>query len=278
MRVPGHLVLLFLGSCCFGIHTRSSGWTGAMVWALASSSNPSKREASFFSVDPHEANLQPHLFLFNSALRFNPLSLLLGSYLTNSFLFCTCIWVFPSSQDLRLYSAFPWVLSKELLYKAFLRILLSYPSPRWLLFLSVNKLLRLHQTAICAITGCLSLSSNPLLLSEVSSLPVTLTYLTLLSYKRVLHLSTSFSISSLARLRVKANYQGPPKESLRHTFSFYPRKTLYACLLLGAHLPSAWSLFIYSLVTLQSNSFSIGCGSLPPCMTLSLLTIWWFEQ
>ena len=33
--------------------------------------NPSKCEASFFSVDPHQANLQPNLVLLNSHLRFN---------------------------------------------------------------------------------------------------------------------------------------------------------------------------------------------------------------
>ena len=34
--------------------------------------NPSKCEASFFSVVPHQANLQPNLFLLGSRLRFNP--------------------------------------------------------------------------------------------------------------------------------------------------------------------------------------------------------------
>ena len=34
--------------------------------------DPSKCEASFFSVDPHEANLQPNLLLLGSRLRFNP--------------------------------------------------------------------------------------------------------------------------------------------------------------------------------------------------------------
>ena len=34
--------------------------------------NPSECEASFFSVDPHQANLQPHLLLLGSRLRFNP--------------------------------------------------------------------------------------------------------------------------------------------------------------------------------------------------------------
>ena len=34
--------------------------------------NPSKSMASFFSVDPNQANLQLHFLLFNSSLRFNP--------------------------------------------------------------------------------------------------------------------------------------------------------------------------------------------------------------
>ena len=34
--------------------------------------NPSKCEVSFFSVDPHQANLQPNLLLLGSRLRFNP--------------------------------------------------------------------------------------------------------------------------------------------------------------------------------------------------------------
>ena len=36
--------------------------------------NPSKFEASFFSVDPHQANLQPNLLLLSFHLRFNPIS------------------------------------------------------------------------------------------------------------------------------------------------------------------------------------------------------------
>ena len=40
--------------------------------------NPSKCEASFFSVDPHLANLQPNLLLFGSRLRFNPTPTFLG--------------------------------------------------------------------------------------------------------------------------------------------------------------------------------------------------------
>ena len=40
--------------------------------------NPSKCEASFFSVDPHQANLQPNLLLLGSRLRFNPTPTFLG--------------------------------------------------------------------------------------------------------------------------------------------------------------------------------------------------------
>ena len=39
--------------------------------------NPSKYEASF-SVDPHQPNLQPNLFLLGSRLRFNPTPTFLG--------------------------------------------------------------------------------------------------------------------------------------------------------------------------------------------------------
>ena len=40
--------------------------------------NLSKCEASLFSVDPHQANLQPDLFLFGSCLHFNPTPTFLG--------------------------------------------------------------------------------------------------------------------------------------------------------------------------------------------------------
>ena len=40
--------------------------------------NPSKCESSFFSVDPHQVNLQPNFLLLNSCLRFNPTPTFLG--------------------------------------------------------------------------------------------------------------------------------------------------------------------------------------------------------
>ena len=63
----------------------------------------------------------------------------------------------------------------------------------------------LHQAASRAITGCLSSSPIPLLLTEASLPPlrVTLTQFTLFSYERAFCFPTSFPISGLARLGVK---------------------------------------------------------------------------
>ena len=115
---------------------------------------------------------------------------------------------FPLLKALRCTSASSWGLSKEpllLLYKAFLRPVLTYASPEWFPFLSatnINKLERLHQAASRAINCCLSSSPIPLLLSG-ASLRVTQTHFTLSSYEWALCLPTSFSISSLDRLGVK---------------------------------------------------------------------------
>ena len=70
---------------------------------------------------------------------------------------------------------------------------------------NIAKLERLHRAASRAITGCLSSSPIPLLLTETSLPPlrVTLTHFTLFSYERALRLPTSFPISGLARLGVK---------------------------------------------------------------------------
>ena len=95
-----------------------------------------------------------------------------------------------------------------LLYKAYRWPLLTYASPEWFPFLSVtnvSKLERLYQAASRIITGCLSSSPIPLLLSEVSLPPlrVTLTHFALSSYELALCLRTSIPISGLARLGVK---------------------------------------------------------------------------
>ena len=178
--------------------------------------NPSKCEASFFSVDPHQANLQPNLFLLGSHLRFNSTPTFLGVTFDRTFSFSKHVSslkakFFPRFKALRCISVSSWGPSKEslsVLYKAFLWPPLTYASSRWFPFPGVTnltKLERLHRAASRAITGCLSSSPIPLLLTEASLLPlrVTLTHFSLFSYKRALRLPTFFSISGLARLGVK---------------------------------------------------------------------------
>ena len=70
---------------------------------------------------------------------------------------------------------------------------------------NTTKLERLHRAASRAITGCLSSSPIPPLLTEASLPPlrVILTHFALSSYERALRLPTSFPISGLARPGVK---------------------------------------------------------------------------
>ena len=146
-----------------------------------------------------------------------PLQLFLGSPSTALFTFFSKhvsslkAKFFPRFKTLRCISASSWGPYKEslsFLYKSFLRPLFIYASPGWFPFPSttnITKLERLHRAAGGAITGCLSSSPIPLLLTETSLSPlrVTLTHFTLSSYERVLRLPTSFPISGLARLEVK---------------------------------------------------------------------------
>ena len=167
-------------------------------------------------MDPHQANLQPNLLLLDSRLRFNPTPTFLGVTFDRTLSFSKHVSslkakFFPRLKALRCISASSWGPSKEslsVLYKSFLRSLLTYASPGWFPFLSatnLTKLERLHRAASRAITGCLSSSHFPLLLSEafLPPLRVTLTHFTLFSYERALRLPTSFPISGLARLGVK---------------------------------------------------------------------------
>ena len=132
--------------------------------------NPSKCEASFFSVDPHQANLQPNLLLC-SRLRFNPTPTFLGVTFDRTLSFSKHVSslkakFFPRLKALRCISA------------SFLRSLVTYASPGWFPFLSatnITKLERLHRSASRAITGCLSSCPIPLLLTEASLPPLRVT-------------------------------------------------------------------------------------------------------
>ena len=147
---------------------RSERWSE--YWCLPL--NPSKCEASLFSVDPHQANLQPNLLLLGSHLRFNPTSTFLGVTFGRTLSFSKHVSslkakFFPRLKALRCISVLSWGPSKEFLfflYKSFLLSLLTYASPGWFHFLSATNLTkweRLHRAASRAITGCLSSSPYP---------------------------------------------------------------------------------------------------------------------
>ena len=127
--------------------------------------NPRKCESSFFSVDPHQANLQPNLLLLGSRLPFNPTPTFLGVTFDRTLSFSKHISslkakFFLRIKALRCISASSLVPSKEslsFLYKAFLRPFLTYALPGWFPFLSatnITKLERLYRAASRAITGC----------------------------------------------------------------------------------------------------------------------------
>ena len=113
---------------CGGGHTRSSvrleRWSE--YWCLPL--DPSKCEASFFLVDPHQANLQPNLLLLGSRLRFNPTPTFLGVTFDRTLSFSEHVFslkakFFPRLKVLRCISASSWGRSKEslsVLYKSFL--------------------------------------------------------------------------------------------------------------------------------------------------------------
>ena len=167
--------------------------------------NSSKCEASF-SVDPHQANLQPNLLLLGSRLRFNPTPTFPGvtfdcTLSISKHVSSLKAKFFPRLKALRCISTSSWGPSKEsltLLYKSFLRSLLTYASPGWFPFLSatnITKLERLHRAASRAITGCLSSSPIPLLLTEASLPPLS-------SHERALRLPTSQTRSETKTLQI----------------------------------------------------------------------------
>ena len=221
--------------------------------------NPSKCEASFFSVDPHQANLQPNLLLLGSRLRFNPTPTFLGVTFDRIISFSKHVSslkakFFPRLKALRRISASSWGPSKQslsVLHKAFLLPLLTYAStimlslPSLLCFHSLltyasfgpfSLVLLFHRAASRVITSCLSSSPIPFLLSEASLPPirVTLTHFTLSSYEQALCLPTFFSISCLERFGVKPRLCRSSWRAFASTHplmlpSFSPRVALLAC-------------------------------------------------
>ena len=116
----------------------------------------------------------------------------------------------------------------------------------------------LHRAASRAISGCLSTSPIPVLLSEVSLPPLRVTqiHFTLSFYERALRLPTSFPISGLARLGVKPRLC---KSSWRAFASTHPLILLSTSAREGSScLPSLFSLEP-AFVTVEST-FSSPCS------------------
>ena len=260
--------------------------------------NPSKCEASFFTVDPHQANLQPNFLLLGSRLRFNPTPTFLGVTFDRTLSFSKHISSLkakfsPRLKVLRCICASSWGPSKEslcVLYKSFLRLLLTYASPGWFPFLSATnftKLERLHRAASRAITGCLSSSPIFLLLTEASLPPlrVTLNHFTLSSYERALRLPTSFLISGLARLGVKprlcrSSWRAFASTHLLMLTSTCSREALLAC----PHSPP-WNLPSFTVESTLSTPCSRSDpphsrqgAALAHLDSLSSLMIWYSGQ
>ena len=89
------------------------------------------------NVRPSSSQWIPHLFLFNSRLRFNATPIFLGIIFDRALSFSKHVLsmkakFFPRLKTLRCISASSWHPFKEslsVLYKAFLRPLLTYASP-----------------------------------------------------------------------------------------------------------------------------------------------------
>ena len=109
--------------------------------------------------------------------------------------------ILSTPQSLRSIATASWGPTKEslsLLYKAFVRSVLTYASPGWFPFLcntATNHLEVLHRAACRVITGCLFSTPSSLLLLEAQLPPLKLTleHQTLYSFERALRLPLDFS-------------------------------------------------------------------------------------
>ena len=182
---------------CCPILPRLETWSN--LWRLPL--NPKKCESFFFSTDPHQATFQPRLNLLGFPLLFNPTPKFLGVTFDRTLSFgahvqSLCFKFYPRHKALRSIATASWGPTKEslsLLYKAFVRPVLTYASPGWFPFLcntATNHLEVLHRAACRVITGCLISTPSSLLLLEAQLPPLKLTleHQTFYSFERALRL------------------------------------------------------------------------------------------
>ena len=171
--------------------------TCSNLWRLPL--NPKKCESSFFSTDPHQATFQPRLNLLGFPLLFNPTTKVLVVTFDRTLSFRAhvlflCSKFYPRHKARRSIATAFWGPTKEplsLLYKAFVRPVLTFVSPGWFPFLcntATNHLEVIHRAACRVITGCLSSTPSSLLLLEAQLPPLKLTleHQALYTFKRAL--------------------------------------------------------------------------------------------
>ena len=112
--------------------------------------NPSKCEASFFSVDPHQANLQPNLLLLGSLLCFNPTPTFLGVTFDRTLSLSKHVSslkakFFPRLKALRCISAYSRGPSKESLSLLYKSSLWPFLTSRFTRMVSFPKRYQFHQ-------------------------------------------------------------------------------------------------------------------------------------
>ena len=198
--------------------------------------------SSFFCADPHQATFQPWLNLLGIPLLFNPTPKFLGVTFDRTLSFgahvqSLCSKFYPRHKALRSIATASWGPTKEslsLLYKAFVRPVLTYASPGWFSFLcdtATNHLEVLHRGACRVITGCLSLL---LLETQLPPLKLTLEHQALSSFERALRLPPDFSsLYALAtrnvpcRLKKKPSWRSFCSSATQSLPS--PRETLIMC-------------------------------------------------
>ena len=249
--------------------------------------NPSKCKASFFSVDPHQANLQPNFLLLGSRLCFNPTLTFLGVIFDRTFSFSKHVSslkakFFPHIKALAVSLLLraaplrsPSLFSTKLFFGLFSHTL---HSDGFLSDFNFTKLERLHRAASRAITGCLSSSPISLLLFEASFpyLRVTLTHFSLSCYERALRLPTSFSISGLARPGVKQKLCRSSSRAFASTqIVMLPSTSSWKALVACPPFP-LWNMPSFNVESTLSSSCSRFDNPLSrQGLTLSPLMIWY---
>ena len=181
--------------------------------------NPLKCETSFFSLDPYQSRIQPSLqsriqpslHILNTPLKFNPRPTFLGVTFDRTLSFKYHVLSLRKKfhsrfRAFRSIASASWGPLKEslcTLYKAFIRLILTYASPGWFPFSSpthITSVERMHRSSCRLITGCLLSTPIPLLHIEalLPPLRVTLTHQSLSFFERALRLPFTFPIASLA--------------------------------------------------------------------------------